>query len=175
MILFAMIAIPSMAKIMVLDDATDLRALLSAEALPTEHNNVVNNVMSHTWNTSSAVGIARGNGPLWSVVCKGTPHGNIPGRVDSNGTAYYPWGGQEHRWQGSVSGAITGGLYWNNERLPNGCKTRGSQNDGGNYYAAVISTVNGSLPGKANQNRSEAWYSWGGREISVRDRFQVIC
>ena len=174
MMLFAMIAIPSMAKIMVLDDVSDLRALLSADALPTEHKKMVNNIMSHTWNISSAVGIARLNGPLWSVVCKNTPHGNVPCRVDSNGTAYYPWGGKEHRW-GDVSGAITGRLYWDNEPLPEGCKTRGKQHDGGDYYAAVIPTANGSLPGKANKDRSMAWYSWDGKEIFVRDRFQVIC
>ena len=177
MLLLATIAIPSMAKIMVLDDVTDLRALLSAQAdvLSTEHKAVVNNIASHKWNIDQAMGIARGNGPLWSVVCQNTPRGNIPCRVDSNGTAYYSWGGSEVRW-GNVSAPISGKLYWNDAQLPSGCKTRGHQNnDNQDYYAAVLHTINGTLPGKANSSLTEAWYSWGGKEVSVRKRFQIIC
>ena len=174
MMLFAMIAIPSMAKIMVLDDATDLRALLTADALPTEHNNVVNNTMSHTRKTYSGVGTSQLHGPLWSVVCQNTPHGNVPCRVDSYGTAFYPWGGKEFIWR-KVSAAITGGLYWDNEPLPEGCKTWGREYNSGSLYAAVIPTRYGSLPGKANKIRTKAWYSWDGKAILVTDRFQVIC
>ena len=128
-----MIAIPSMAKIMVLDDATDLRALLSAEAPPTEHKKVVNNIMSHKLNPDDALGLVDGTGKLWSVVCQNTPHGDIPGRVDSNGIASYTWGGKAYQWR-NVSEAITGSLYSYLQSLPSGCTTKRSKKDGSKYY-----------------------------------------
>ena len=175
MILMAMITLSSLSKIVVLDDVSDLRALLGKDILPTEHKQVPMNIEGYEWNGVEAMGIARGNGPLWSVICENTPHGDIPCRVDSQGNAYYSWGGHETTWN-NLSLPISGDLYWNNATLPSDCKTMGHQtNDNADYYAAVLHTKHGSLPGKANQDLTMAWYSWGGKEIHETKRFQIIC
>ena len=160
MILMAMITLSSLSKIMVLDDASDLRALLVKDILPTEHKQVWKNIEGYEWlNSVEAVGHAKGNGPLWSVICENTPYGDIPGRVDSQGNAYYTWDGHETRCL-KLSGPINGDLYWFDEKLPSDCKLRGHETDSKtDFYAALIHTKYGSLPGKAMKDLKMAWYS----------------
>ena len=176
MILMAMITLSSLSKIMVLDDASDLRALLGKDILPTKHKQVWKNIEGFEWTHGvEAVGLAKGNGLLWSVICQDTPKGNIPCRVDAKGNAYYPWGGLEAKWT-NFSGPINGDLYWPDEKLPSDCKLRGHETDSKtDFYAALVHTKYGSLPGKAKKDLTMAWYSWGGKEIHETKRFQIIC
>ena len=114
------------------------------------------------------------NQAAWPILCENTPKGNVPGKLDDNGGAYYPWGGVEHRcgeWK-----AVRGSLVSKDNSLPDNCEPKGFQtNDNNKYYNAVLWLDDGLIPGKAALDLSMAWYSWGGKEIYVRDDFFVIC
>ena len=114
------------------------------------------------------------NQAAWPILCENTAKGNVPGKLDDKGGAYYPWGGKEHvcgEWK-----PIRGALVSSTNEIPENCDVRGFQtNDNRKYYNAVIKTDQGLIPGKAAWNLSMAWYSWGGLEIYVREDFFVIC
>ena len=121
-----------------------------------------------------AMGFQYDSGASWAVLCTGTPYGTIPGKLDGNGGAYFPWGGKENRC--SSFEIVWGTLYPNGSALPADCAAKGFQtNDNAAYYNAVINGAHGWVPGKANAAATYAWYPWGGKEHGTKSNFYVIC
>ena len=121
-----------------------------------------------------ALGFQYDSGAAWSVLCKETEHGTIPGKRDHQGGVYYPWGGQEHVC--NSYDIISGKLIHHLVPLVPGCEPKGFQtNDNSKYYNAVVNGAHGMVPGKANTDLTMAWYSWGGQEHFVKDDFYVVC
>ena len=121
-----------------------------------------------------AVGFQYDTGAAWAVVCKGTEHGNVPGKRDNRGGVYYPWGGKERRCNDFE--VVYGELVYFTSPIPADCPARGYQNDTKkNLYNAVIVSKHGMVPGKANLDLSWAWYPWGSKEHGVTDQFYIIC
>ena len=135
-----------------------------------------NQAQSETSKTTlkNAMGFQYDSGPAFAILCKGTPYGTVPGKLDGAGGAYYPWGWQEHKcdsWE-----QVHGVLYTNKATLPDNCQPKGFQtNDNNKYFNAVIQSDKGFIPGKASEDLKWAWYSWGGKETPVTDNFYVIC
>ena len=125
-------------------------------------------------NGVKALGFQYDSGAAWAALCKETEHGTVPGKRDSKGKVYYPWGGKEHKCK---SFDLVGGkLIHHLMALPDGCQPRGFQtNDKKKYYNAVINGAHGMVPGKASFDLKMAWYGWGGKEHYVRSDFYVIC
>ena len=122
----------------------------------------------------NAVGFQYDSGAVWAVLCKNNGYGVVPGKMDGRGAAYFAWGGKEHHCQDYD--IVGGTLYLKSMTLPKGCKPKGYQiNDNKNYFNAVIDSEHGMIAGKANTEMSMAWYSWGGIEHYVRDKFYIIC
>ena len=146
------------AKIMVLDNLEDLRELQQGFQ-----------------KGAPAMGFQLDRGLIWSIICN-SRHGMVPGKMDSRGEGWYPWGGREWGCNGSqIVRAVQGRLVSWDQPLPGNCQAQGSQFDSGPYHAALIQSQHGLVPGKAKKSRNEAWYSWGGREISVRSNYYFIC
>ena len=123
---------------------------------------------------TNAMGFQYDSGPAFAILCKGTPYGTVPGKLDGAGGAYYPWGWQEHKCESWEQ--VHGILYSNKVSLPENCEPKGFQtNDNNKYYNAVVQSDKGLIPGKASQDLKFAWYSWGGKETPVTDNFYVIC
>ena len=122
----------------------------------------------------AATGFQYDSGAAWSILCLETPYGEVPGKLDNAGGAYYPWGGKEHKCEKYK--AISGKLVHNTDELPKDCEPQGFQtNDDAEYYNAVVSSEDGMVPGKAKEDLSYAWYSYGGVEKWVTDEFYVVC
>ena len=110
----------------------------------------------------------------WPILCKNTSRGNVPGKLDDNGGAYYPFGGEEHRC--TKFKALRGSLASKDNSLPDDCEPKGFQtNDNNKYYNAIIQLDDGLIPGKAAFDLSKAWYSWDGDEIKVTEDFYILC
>ena len=121
-----------------------------------------------------AIGFQYDSGAAWAVVCKNTAHGNVPGKKDNRGGAYYPWGGKE--WRCNDYDMVYGRLVYYTDPMPDNCQSLGYQNDTRkSLYNAVVISDMGMIPGKANLDLSWAWFPWGSREHGVRDRFYIIC
>ena len=159
------------AKIMVLDNASELRELFwfprprPQPSAPTSGPGYQRGV--------AAAGFQHDRGMMWSVICN-SQHGMVPGKMDSRGEAWYPWGGREWGCP-NVAKVVNGRLVSWDQPLPSGCAAQGSQKDSGSYHAALIKSGHGLVPGKAKKERREGWYCWGGREISVRSNYYFIC
>ena len=125
-------------------------------------------------NKKPAIGFQYDSGAAWAVICYGTCHGDVPGKKDNKGGAYYPWGGKELRCKDYD--LVYGRLVYYTDPLPDDCYPLGYQNDTKKamYNAVVISDM-GMIPGKANLDLSRAWFPWGNKEHGVRDRFYIIC
>ena len=121
-----------------------------------------------------AVGFQYDDGPQWSCICHQTPHGNIPGKVNDRGEAYYSWGGKEHSCpQFEV---VSGALIYYSEPLPSTCVPKGYQNDTGEFfYNAVIGSNDGMVPGKAHVSLHDAFYPYGGKEHVAHVGFYIVC
>ena len=144
------------AKILVFDSVSDLR----------KHKGSIIEEFS-------PVGCENKEGPIWSIICK-SQHGTVPGKMDVYGKANYPWGGKE--WPcPKIIEAVRGPLITSSQINTNKCRAQGHQYDSGIYYAALITSQHGLIPGKANLDRGMAWYSWEGKEIPVTKNFQYIC
>ena len=121
-----------------------------------------------------ASGFQYDSGAAWAIICKKTPYGPIPGKLDGRGGAYYPWGGRETVC--SDYDIMSGTLVYYTEPLPAGCKPQGYQsNDHQGYYNAIIVSKHGYVPGKTDSRRRNAWYPWGTQEHHVRSNFYIIC
>ena len=122
----------------------------------------------------SATGFQYDSGAAWAILCKGTPWGNIPGKLDGRGGAYYPWGGVERGC--SSYDVVSGTLVYYTEPLPAGCQPKGYQsNDRQHYYNAIIVSNDGNVPGKADASRTNAWYPYDTHEHHVTAGFYIIC
>ena len=182
MLLLAMIAIPSMAKIMVLDDATDLRALLSGEGLPTEHKMVdyaLSKSLSQpdvTRNVDPKLATGRlGSQLLWSVMCLDTPFGNVPCRMDGSGNGYFSYFKNEYQWK-KLSEPVTGRLYEKYEDLPADCRTRGKKyNETSNDYFTIAFILDNKIPGRSTDGGKSAWYAINGVEKRIFQSFKILC
>ena len=123
-----------------------------------------------------AVGYQYDSGAAWSIICKNTPHGTVPGKRDGRGGTYYPWGWKEHPckdWE-----LVSGMLIHESQPLPADCEARGFQSDDNSpYYNSVVVSNHGMVPGKAklSGNKKSAWYSWGGKEHPVSANFYIVC
>ena len=112
-------------------------------------------------------------GPAWPIICVGTKDGNIPGKVDANGNATYPWNGRENKCENfEYAGGI---LVFHRHEIPANCKPQGLSNKKHKYYNAIIVTHFGNIPGRADRRGNTAWYSHNKRQRSVRNRFYIIC
>ena len=122
----------------------------------------------------SATGFQYDSGAAWAILCKDTPWGNIPGKLDNRKGAYYSWGGVEK--ECSSYDIVNGVLVYYTEPLPDCCAPRGYQtNDRQNYYNAVIVSNDGNVPGKADSSRTNAWYPYDTHEHHVTAGFYIIC
>ena len=122
----------------------------------------------------AAVGFQFDRGIMWSVICD-SKHGMVPGKMDSKGEAWYPWGGREFGCP-KVTKVVSGALFRWDRRLPRRCKAQGRQHDSGYYHSALIqSAAHGLVPGKAKRTGRKAWYCWGGKEYYVRSNFYILC
>ena len=122
----------------------------------------------------SALGHQYDTGAAWAIICKNTPYGNVPGKRDNPGGAYYPWGGKEHRCH---SYDLVGGkLIHVSQEIPCSCEPKGYQtNDHQYYFNVVIDGIHGLVPGKATEDLKHAWYSWGGKDWYASKNFYVVC
>ena len=123
----------------------------------------------------NAIGYEYNVGLMWAVLCNDTEHGSVPGKkVKKSWNGLYTWGGEEYPC--NDYDLINGMLVHQKTPLPEGCQPKGFQpNDNGAYFNAVVDSEYGMIPGKANADRSMAWFGHDGHEHWVRDNFYVIC
>ena len=130
-------------------------------------------------NGVEAIGYTDEDGYLWGVVCKNTPNGDIPCKLNRKGKAYYSWKGNEYAWT-EITKPLPGSYTWFDSKMPLLCKAYGKQNDFDgkgvqDYYAGVIYGDHGVIPGKVDKTRTYAWYSYLTAEIRVTKGFKVLC
>ena len=121
-----------------------------------------------------ALGFQYDSGAMWACVCRYTPHGFVPGKVNNRGEAYYSWGGTDYRCADYT--VISGTLIFHTEPLPSDCETRGfDYDDGPKFYNAIITSNDGMVPGRANADLTQAWYPTRHHEHTVHAGFYIIC
>ena len=130
-------------------------------------------------NGVEAIGFTNEDGHLWSVVCKNTPNGNIPCKLNGKGKAYYSWNGKEYAWT-DISKPLPNNFIQFDKNIIAYCTVWGKQNDNDgkgvqDYYAGVIKTTHGDIPGKVDKTGTYAWYSYAGVETRVTKGFKVLC
>ena len=121
-----------------------------------------------------AMGFLTKGGPLWSVTCL-TEHGVIPGKMDSNSKLWYTHNGLEFPCRRKLR-VIRGRYFSLKGELPKNCRTASRLNDGSSpYYAAVIMTHQGLIPGKATYDPPMAWYGLNGKERKNVYNAYILC
>ena len=124
--------------------------------------------------SAQAMGFQYDKGAVWGVICHGTTHGSVPGKMLSDGTATYPWGGKEHDCVSPKP--FTGRLVFYTSAVPCDCLPNGYQkNDDSYYHNVVVETQYGMIPGKGKADFTAAWYGMGGKEIAVSSNFYIVC
>ncbi|EFC36690.1 predicted protein [Naegleria gruberi] len=93
--------------------------------------------------------------------------GNIPGKANASGTAWFPYGGQEQV-TNNFSYVVNGTTYKHSGDSPAQSVATGYQNDGaGTLWSAIAHTSHGDIPGKAKGNT--CWYPYGGKEETTQN------
>ena len=135
---------------------------------------IVNEDSSNYISSKPAVGFDYTNGPLWSIMCIGTPYGNVAGKLTKDKRAFYSWGASELECDHYE--VKFGELVYHSAPIPDDCKPSVFQlNDKEYYYHVVVNSKYGMIPGKGQQDGKAAWYSFGGKEFRVTRNFYIIC
>ena len=159
-LILLLLVTPWMAKIVTLEDS-ELRELLGADSSPA----TVRNLLNGWQNDSGAYNLS---------ICL-SPWGWIPGK-NKGSTCWYSWGGKERT--SRVKRIIRGSRTRRVGQSLRGCRNSGYQrNDRRKYWSAVVKGRHGWVPGKYSPAEKKAWYPWGGKEWSTKNRrnIWIVC
>ena len=160
------------AKIMVVDDVSDLRQLFNGgTATPMPKRK-----LKFPWIGRGVPAIGyQPKRMLWSVICDSEKHGKVPGKMLADGRGWYTVGKDYFKCTNVVD-VLKGDLFRPDGSLPSECKWYRKGGLGTpRSYPAVILSKHGFIPGKATLSPQEAWYTRFGKVFSVKDKFYILC
>ena len=159
------------AKIMVLDDFSELRQLQ------------MTGIAGKTFDRSKHIakikkkfqpyGYENGEGYMWNVLCESKEHGKVPGKMNERGFAYYTV--DKNLYSCYKPAGIKDKLIPSSQKLSRRCKEHGKQKNKKKYFAAIILSSHGAVPGKATRRPKQAWYYHEGQVYKVTDNFFYLC
>ena len=164
------------AKIMVLDDFSELRQLESA-ASPGKPapGPKLGKKFPEIGKDVPPVGYQSDGGLLWSVICETDEHGQVPGKMISTGSAWYTFGNNYRKCTKNVVKVLKGLLYESFMKNIPACKSYVDPLDNKEYYPAIVLSRHGFVPGKATLEPREAWYTRNQNVFIATSNFFYLC
>ena len=123
-------------------------------------------------NIFPALGFEIGFGPVWNIVCITSDWGDIPGKLNIHGRAFFTYKYSVYHCKSYFK--VNGIMRLNKGVIPENCFSKGKQYDNNsNIYSTIAISQYGNIPGKASTPRVSV-FSHQGIRFTSKD-FYWIC